>query len=61
MKIKDIEKKSAKDLEALLYEKKTALRKFRFGVAGSKVKDLSEGKKVKADIARIVQIMESKK
>lgn len=46
--------KNEKDLEKLLTEKRTALRNFRFGVAGSKVRNVKEGKNVKKDIARIM-------
>jgi ribosomal protein L29 len=46
--------KNDKDLEKELVEKKNELRNFRFGVAGSKVRDVKTGKNLKKDIARIL-------
>lgn len=46
--------KNEKELEKILSDKRTALRNFRFGVAGSKVRNVKEGKNVKKDIARIM-------
>ena len=41
-----------KDLLATLKTKREALRVFRFGVAGGKIKNVKEGKSIKRDIAR---------
>ncbi|HEY4517373.1 MAG TPA: 50S ribosomal protein L29 [Candidatus Paceibacterota bacterium] len=49
----DIANKTAKELGALLLEKQEALRSFRFGIAGSKVRNMKEGKNVRKDISRI--------
>ncbi len=54
MKKKDISKKNTKELHALLSEKKTALRDFRFGVSGSNVKNVKEAKELRKDIARVL-------
>ena len=37
-----------------LVEKREALRKFRFGEAGSRTKNVKEGKHIRKDIARIL-------
>lgn len=54
MKNKDIAKKNTKELQALLTEKKTALRDFRFGVSGSNARNVKEGKTLRRDIARVL-------
>jgi len=46
--------KNDKELEKELVEKQTELRGFRFGVAGSKVRDVKTGKNLRKDIARIL-------
>jgi ribosomal protein L29 len=52
-KEKFIEKKDA-DLAKLLKEKREALRSFRFGITGSKTRNVKEGRDVKKTIARIL-------
>lgn len=54
MKNKDIAKKNTKELHTLLTEKKVALRDFRFGVSGSNVRNVKEGKVLRRDIARVL-------
>jgi len=48
----DLSKKTAKDLRELVLEKREALRAFRFGIAGSKVRDVKEGRNLRKAIAR---------
>lgn len=60
MKNKDIVKKNKTELLKTLTEKKSALRDFRFGVSGSNVRNVKEGKYVKKDIARILTILNKK-
>lgn len=60
MKNKDIIKKNTKELGALLTEKKTALRDFRFSVSGSNARNVKEGKVIKKDIARILTALNVK-
>lgn len=50
----DIKKKNDKELDKDLVEKRKELRDFRFGIAGSKVRDVKTGKNVKKEIARIL-------
>lgn len=58
---KDIAKKDPADLEKELREKREALRAFRFGIAGSKVKNMKEGRDLRKDIARILTALKGKK
>ena len=48
-----IDKKPA-DLVKALADKRESLRKLRFGVSGSKTRDVSEITVIKSDIARIL-------
>jgi len=61
MKIKEIKKKSQKELKNLLSEKDLALRAFRFAVAGSNVRNVKEGMALKKDIARIKTVLNNTK
>ena len=42
------------DLTKALYEKREALRAFRFGEAGAKTRNVKEGAALRKDIARIM-------
>lgn len=46
--------KSEKDLVKALYEQREVLNKFRFSVAGSKTRNVKEGRAAKKEIARIM-------
>lgn len=48
-----LEKKTEKDLQKMLAEKKAGLRYFRFGSSGSKNKNVKEGMNLRKDVARI--------
>ena len=48
-----LKKKKEIELKKLLNEKKEALRSFRFGLSGSKVKNIKEGRNLRKDIAKI--------
>ena len=48
----DFKKKTDQDLHKILSEKRTDLRSFRFGLSGSRTKNIKKGKEVKRDIAR---------
>jgi len=52
--MKDIKSKTEKDLQKELSKKRELLREFRFGLSGTKVKDVKEGANIKKDIARIL-------
>lgn len=49
-----------KDLIKLLGEKREALSNFRFGISGSKTKNLKEGKNIKKEIAGILTEISSR-
>ena len=50
----DLTEKNPKELTEMLAEKREQLRSLRFTALGSRVKDSSEPKKLRADIARIM-------
>ena len=50
----DLKGKSGIDLKKLLVEKKEALRAFRFAIAGTKTRNVKEGKNLRKEIARIL-------
>lgn len=58
MKIVDLRKKTGKDLEKLLNDKREALSKFRFGVSGAKVTNVKEGKNTRKEIAQIKTLLQ---
>ncbi len=59
MKMKDLSKKNRKDLENLLSEKRESLKVFRFGIAGSNVRNVKEGRELRKDIARINTLLKT--
>ena len=52
MKKTDLKNKSDKDLQKDLKDKQESVRAFRFGIAGSKVRDVTEGRDTKRQIAQ---------
>lgn len=52
--MKDLHKTSIKDLQKMLHDKREALRDFRFKSAGSRVRNVKEGRNDRRDIARIL-------
>ncbi len=48
------------DLHKNLDEKRKSLRGFRFGVAGSKVKNVKEARNLKKEIARVLTELKSR-
>jgi len=61
MKIGEFKNKEKNELRKLLKDKKEALRNFRFGIAGSKTRNVKEGNALKKDIARIMTILNASK
>lgn len=57
--MKEFKNKTENELKGILNEKRVALRNFRFGIAGSKVRNVKEGKGIKKDIARILTELQS--
>lgn len=56
----DLVKKTDKEIQKLLISKREDLRDFRFGLSGSKKKNLKSGKTIRADIARILTFINSR-
>ncbi|MEK7558599.1 MAG: 50S ribosomal protein L29 [Patescibacteria group bacterium] len=50
----EFKEKKTDDLIKLLGEKKESFRMFRFGISGSKVKNVKEGKGLRREIAQIM-------
>ena len=59
--MKDISTKSDRDLTKELADKREALRVIRFGVAGSKTRNVKEVSALKKDVARILTEINSRK
>ncbi|TSC54802.1 MAG: hypothetical protein LiPW30_268 [Parcubacteria group bacterium LiPW_30] len=59
--MKDLKTKKDEDLKKLLVEKQDALRAFRLGLSGSKIKNVKEGAEIKKDIARIMTEVSSRR
>jgi ribosomal protein L29 len=59
--MKELIKKTEKELGQMLIEKREALRVFRFSMSGGKIKNLKEGQNLKKEIAQILTILNSKK
>ncbi len=57
----DFKKKTDEDLNKTLSEKRSDLKDFRFGLSGSKTKNVKKGKEIKRDIARVLTEMNSRK
>ncbi len=58
---KEVKEASSDALKKMLGEKREALKNFRFGVSGSKVKDVKSARTMKRDVARILtKLNESK-
>jgi len=50
----DFKKKSIKDLEKIIREKREELREFRFKSAGSRTRNVREGRNTRKEIAQIL-------
>ncbi|MDP3725894.1 MAG: 50S ribosomal protein L29 [bacterium] len=49
-----MKEKTDKELKETLEAKRKGLRLFRFGVSGSKIKNVKEGRNTRRDIARVL-------
>lgn len=59
--MQEFKNKTETDLRKMLTEKREAVRKFRFDVAGSKIKNVREARTLRKDIARILTVLSNKK
>lgn len=58
--MESLDKKTDAELIALLAEKRAGARTFRFGVAGSKTRNVREGRATKRDIAVILTLLRAR-
>ena len=49
-----LKKKSDSDLHKELNEKRSELQRFRFGMTGSKIRNVKHGRDLRKDIARVM-------
>ncbi|MCW9054483.1 MAG: 50S ribosomal protein L29 [Candidatus Pacebacteria bacterium] len=56
----EIKKKTDKDLIKTLNEKRESLRAFRFGISGSKTRNVKEGRNTRKEVARILTELKSR-
>ena len=56
----DIKTQSIDDLKKEVAEKRVALRSFRFGGAGSRTRNVREGRNLRKEIARILTELRSR-
>ncbi|HEY4479625.1 MAG TPA: 50S ribosomal protein L29 [Candidatus Paceibacterota bacterium] len=59
--MKELNKKNDKELEKELRARSESLREFRFGIAGSKLKNVREGRSIRKEIARIKTELNTRK
>lgn len=57
----EIKEKSNIDLIKLLNEKRESVRKFRFGISGSKMRNVKEARNIRKEIAQILTELTSRK
>jgi len=57
----EFKNKTDAELVTMLSEKREAVRAFRFGIAGSKNRNMREGRNLKREIARIMTEQNSRK
>jgi len=57
----DLKKYTVQDLQKEVAEKREALRTFRFGEAGSRHRNVREGRNLRKDIARLLTEMNTRK
>lgn len=59
--MQELQNKTDTDLHKELNEKRESLRKFRFDVSGSKIKNVKEALALRKGIARILTIVRARK
>ncbi|MFA4998763.1 MAG: 50S ribosomal protein L29 [Candidatus Paceibacterota bacterium] len=57
MKVAELKQKSKQELQKLSQDMREKLRQLRFDLAGGKVKNVSEIRHIKKDIARILTLL----
>ena len=59
--MKDLKSKNEKELMKDVSEKREKVRAFRFGIEGSKIRNVKEGKNLKREIAQILTEVNSRR
>lgn len=57
----DIKKQSNEELQKAINDNREALRSFRFGGAGSRTRNVREGRNLRREIARLLTELNSRK
>ncbi|HUO50684.1 MAG TPA: 50S ribosomal protein L29 [Candidatus Paceibacterota bacterium] len=57
----DIKTQDTQELQRTIAEKREALRAFRFGAAGSRSRNVREGRELRKEIARLLTEVNSRK
>jgi ribosomal protein L29 len=57
----DLKNRSVEDLQKELADKREGLRAFRFGGAGSRSRNVKEGRTIKKEIARLLTELNARK
>lgn len=60
MDTKEIQKKSEADIRKLITQKREALRAFRFGEAGSRTRNVREGRTLRREVAQLLTELRSR-
>lgn len=61
MKVSQLRKKSKKEMNRLLLEKRERLRELRFDLASGRIKNVREIRQLRKDIARILTLLKEEK
>jgi ribosomal protein L29 len=56
-KFKDLKSKKPAELKKLIEERDAAMREFRFGLSGGKVKNVKSSRDMRKDVARALTII----
>lgn len=57
MRTADLQKKTAKELQAMLQEERTRLQRLKFELSAGKVKNVREVRRIRRGIARILTFL----
>lgn len=61
MKKIDYKNNTKAELSKMIAEKRNAVKAFRFGIAGSRVKNVREGRALRAEVARMMTALRNAK
>jgi len=61
METKELRTKTSAELLKMVEEKKSSISNFKFGIAGSKIKNVKESKNLRKEVAQILTVLKEKK